>query len=391
MPTMIRGARGTENIESTLKIVDYDDIHMLDDPKQKSNFAKFIMKLNKESVGREKYDWHTDEINPKTDVLNNGGAVASGDTAITVTNGAYFSPYDCIKFESTKEQCLVTAVNGNVLTIVRAQGVTAASTPSDATYITILGNAFAQGSVLVDQTTTKEVDNYNYTRIMRHAYKLTETEMAVGKAGKLIGGDDRARQREKKGIEHLQAWNLTAYFGERYLDSTNQRTFCGGLYSYVDSANIDTTAALTEAAFNTSMEPMLRYGSEEKVLFTSRRISGYINTWAKGNTTVTSQRRVDQTGDQDWGMRITRYLGDHGDVSIVKDNALEGTTYVKYAFLVDPADIAYVYLPGRDTRLLVNLQAPDLDGVVDEWRTEAGFKWGHGKHHGVFTSVTSAA
>lgn len=392
MPTVIRGMRGTENIESTIKIVDWSDITYLEDPKNKSSFIKFLSQLPKAQCKREKFTWHTDELVPWRDQVN--GTSALGDTTVTVDNGGYWAPNDVGKNEDSGEQFLVTAVNGNVLTIVRAQGETAAAELTNNDWLLNLGSAFAQGSVLNDQPTTKEVENYNYTRIMRHSFKLTETEMAIGKAGKLIGGDDRARQREKKAIEHMQAWNLTAYFGERYLDSANQRTFTRGLYLATASGNRSTQATLSEANFNSETEAMVRYGeSEEKLLITGRRISAFINTWAKGNSSVASMRRLnDKTGDVDFGIRIKRYEGDHADFRIIRDNALnDSTTYVKYAFVVDPSDIGFVHLPGRDTRLLVGLQANDMDGIMDEYRTEAGFRWGHPSHHGVFNAVTAAA
>jgi hypothetical protein len=70
------------------------------------------------------------------------------------------------------------------------------------------------------------------------------------------------------------------------------------------------------------------------------------------------------------------------------DHALEGASYYdKYAVLVDVKDIKF--RPMQDTVLLVDRHLPDVDGVIDEYLTEASFEWGNPYKHALWNAVTN--
>ena len=48
--------------------------------------------------------------------------------------------------------------------------------------------------------------------------------------------------------------------------------------------------------------------------------------------------------------------------------------FAGFGLVIDPANIRYAYLEGRDTKLETNIQANDLDGEIDQYLTECSLE-----------------
>ena len=95
----------------------------------------------------------------------------------------------------------------------------------------------------------------------------------------------------------------------------------------------------------------------------------------------------DPAGVIGYGIILNTYYSSHGIVDIVYNRAWnDSAIYGGYAFLIDPAFVEYHYL--RDTRLKQNVQAPDYDGMKDEYLTECGLKLAQEACHAKMTGVT---
>lgn len=380
--TMISGARasqGTNTILAARKVVDMSPvIHQLED--DKNLLSRLVMQMSKKPTHNASFNWLTDELSPKDDAINNAAGEAAAQTTITVDNGGYFRINDLVKVPRTGEVMLVTAISGNDLDVTRSVGATAAADMVDNEPLLILGPAYNEGATLEAARSTTEVNNTNYTQIFRHAWHLTGTEDAMGKAGGLYGGDDETVQRTKKLIEHSRDINLSAYWGEA--SSSSARRTTGGVYEFIPTANRDSVAALTEAEFNDGLRGAFRYGSAKKIMFASRKVAGIVNEFMQ------NVQRV-EPGDSKFGVRMVDYISPHGDLNIVTDHAIEGTEYNKYAFVLDITKCAFRFLKGRDTQLLLDRQGVDEDAKKEEYLTEGGFEWGEGRTHYVFNGVTS--
>jgi hypothetical protein len=374
---MASGARDTTNGLAGRQRIDMGDvIFQLENDKAK--LSTRVAQLDKDSAFAQSVHWMSDELNPKADAVNNGAGYASGATTVTVDNGGYFRARDLVKVPRTGEVMLVTAVSSNDLTVTRSAGGTAAAALVDNDPLIILGPAYAQGATLQAARTTVEVDNVNYMQIWRHPFKVTGTHKAVGSKGGHYVEDDTATQRRKKMLEHARDINLTAYHGEK--DLTSGTGLAGGITERIPSGNIDSTASLTETAFNSALKTMFRYGSGTKTLYCSRQVAGIIDGLLR-------DRLRYQPGDKTGGNNFTSYQSTHGLVKIVADHALEGGSFDKYAVLMDEEGCKYRTL--RDTELLTGRQTPDEDAEVEEYLTEATFVWGNGSTHGLFNSIAS--
>jgi hypothetical protein len=375
---MVSGARDTTNGLAGRQRIDMGDvIFQLENDKAK--LATRLSALEDDnSAFAQTVHWMSDELNPKADAVNNGAGYAAGATTITVDNGGYFRARDLVKVPRTGEVLLVTAVSTNDLTVTRSAGGTAAAAIVDNDPLVILGPAYAQGATLQAARSTVEVDNVNYMQIWRHPFKVTGTHKAVGGKGGHYVEDDTATQRRKKMLEHARDINLTAYHGEK--DLTSGTGLAGGIIERIASGNIDSTAALTETAFNAALKTMFRYGSSTKTLYCSRAVAGIIDGLLR-------DRLRYAVGDKTGGNSFSQYQSTHGLVKIVSDHALEGATYDKYAVLMDEEGCKYRTL--RATELLTGRQTPDEDAEVEEYLTEATFVWGNGSTHGLFNAISS--
>ena len=385
MATVKAGIIKTADVLTARLVADVSDkIHLLED--DKIALTKLLSRLPKSPAQQYAVSWHTDELAPKSDTLNE--ALDDSETTITMSNGTYWRPGDIMKVTTTGETMIVSSVSTNDVTVVaRSNGATAAAQATSGDEVLNLGPAFTQGAGLrtsaSDDTIISKyvqtVEKTNYTQIFRHAVALSRSEMQSKLHGE--GGKDMPYQRRKKMIEHVRDLNLALYHGEKNWDSTNNRGTMGGVIEFIDSANINTTAALTESAFNNGLRTFFRYGNQgTRVALCSRNVAGYISEWASVVQRVSP-------GDNKFGVAITKYTGPHGSIDIVTDHALEGTTYGKYCVVVDPTCIKL--RPMQDTVLLVDRQLPDVDGKVDEYLTETSAEWGNPLFHGYFSSVAS--
>lgn len=389
--TNITGARTTGNIAQARLVVDMADKIAMLDPTE-APFVTLLKKIKKDTrvAYSPKFEWLEDDLLSNTTAVN--GAVADGTTtSLTVDDGSILRPHDIIKLPSTGESLLVTAIAGNTLTVVRGYGSTAAAAIADNAEVFIIGSAMPENSNAREVRSTLEANAYNYTQIFRTPVALSNTE----NASKLYGGKDRAYQRKKAGLEHKRDIARAMYFGERKLDtsgSTPRRTM-GGLIeflsgsSYAQAFTVSTGATpLTWTNFNKLVaKKAFEHGSSEKLLVCGAELSAAIDEWAMDKMRL-KQRDADKT----FGVKISTLKTSFGDLNVLYDPLLTGTVYGGYGMILDMDNIRYAYLDGRDTKLFVDRQANDLDGIMDEYLTECSLEVKLPKTHMLITGCTTA-
>ena len=59
------------------------------------------------------------------------------------------------------------------------------------------------------------------------------------------------------------------------------------------------------------------------------------------------------------------------------------------AYLLDMESFRYRFMEGRDTQLQTNIQAPDVDGEVDQYISEVGLERKQAPRHAMLKGVTA--
>jgi len=311
---------------------------------------------------------------------NSGTYAASGAVTITVTgagsSSAYiFTPGDVIKNVRTGENMLVdTVASTTTITIAsggRAFGSTAAAAGADGDELLIIGNANEENSGARNVNNVRSSRNSNYTQIFRTSIAATGT----AQASKLYGGNELDTQRRIKGIEHARDIERAFFFGQKKYDTSgtqgHARRTTGGVLEFIEQGGAyvqDQDGMLTAPDFNTFLREGFTYNNGgAKTLFAGGKVVQAINEFARGQLNT-------ETGANTYGVKVSTYMSTWGDINIVHHPLFVGE-YAGYGFLLDVENcFRYRYMDGRDSKLRLNIQAPDIDGQVDEYLTECGLE-----------------
>jgi len=382
MTTVITGTRDTRNVTQNQLVIDMsNDIALL--MPNEAPFLSFLKlaKNRNETANNPKFEWMEDGLAPRWDAINKAAGYTSGDTTLTVDNGTYFAANYIVKVPRTGEVMLVTGISTNDLTVTRGYGSTAAAAIVDNDPLLIIGSVNEEGATMPTIKSTNKAALYNYTQIWRTPFGVTNTQ----KATKQYGGSDLSYQQMKGGVEHKIDIERSLIFGERKEDTSGSKPkrATGGLLSFCTKNNYDAGGTLTQTEFDNNIsEVIFKYGSKDKLLLASARLLSVINGWAQGKLLI------DQTAKQ-FGLAIFKYITPFGNYNIVNMlNTLEGSVYGGYGIVLDPQNVKWRPLNGRDTSLKTNIQANDADGRTDEYLTEGGLEVRNAETHAVLTGVT---
>ena len=381
----IAGVRTTTNIQQARRVVDMAKNIALLDPND-SPFVTFL-KLAKQDVRvakAPKIEWLEDDlIGAATQVDNGSGiSISTSSTSIAVDDGSIFSVGDLISIPAYNLIYRITAISTNTLTAIQFGTAVASGTIADNSVVLKMGNAMEENSQVPGIKTTQETACYNYTQIFRTPVSFSNTELAT----ELYGGKDRAYQRRKKALEHKRDIARAMYFGVKKEDTTGAtpRRTMGGLLSFLtESTAFDSsTQPLTYANFNKYVaQPVFSHGSKDKLLIAGPNLMNAINAWSEAKLVT----EVDPAAT--YGIRVKNLITGYGDLKVIYDPLLADGYHAGYGMVLDTDNIRYAYLQGRDTKLNTNIQAPDVDGVIDEYITECSLEVKLPKTHLLITGA----
>ncbi len=383
MVTIRTGMRNTENINQSRRVVDMAEPILLLQP-DAAPLTVLLKKISKSSTYNPKFEWMEDDLITDWDKVNFAAGYNSSATSIVVGNGSLYSTgtgiTTLVKVPRTGEVMRVTGVSTNTLTVVRGIGSTAGAALVHNDDLKLISVSTQEG-VKAPAAITRLVDvPYNYTMILKKAVEGTATKEAM----KVYGGDDRAYQRKKMGIEHLREIENNLWWGERSLvtSGTHPQRTTGGIFEFLKDNITDAGGMLTEVEFEAWCRDLFRWGSTSKFAFCSPLVISVINLWAVGRLQVLPKETT-------YGLAITKYISAHGELNLVKMNSFTGPEYGGYCVGLDMEDkcIEYKYLEGRDTRLKTDVQDEELDGYKDIYITEFGLKFSQPERHHILKNI----
>ncbi len=152
------------------------------------------------------HEWLEDTLLPNADSINQGSFSPNGQdaTSITVVNGSRFLVGDLVRPANAPEVWLVTAVAGNVLTVVRRYGNTPAFTVVNGTKLAILGNAALEGADALAARFTSRTRKQNYTQIFAATVDVTGTMQALRHYGVQDELDYQKQERLRELLRDLE-------------------------------------------------------------------------------------------------------------------------------------------------------------------------------------------
>jgi hypothetical protein len=151
------------------------------------------------------HEWLEDELLPNKDAINDSTYTnPTQDTDFVVDNGSRFRVGDQIQVEASEELMLVTAVNGNTLTVIRGYAGTTPEALADNKVINILGNAALEGGDKPSTRFTNRVRRGNYTQIFTAAVEVSGTDVAASQLGLADEMDYQKQERLRELLRDLE-------------------------------------------------------------------------------------------------------------------------------------------------------------------------------------------
>ena len=152
------------------------------------------------------HEWLEDTLLPNTDSVNQTTFTpnATDATAITVANGSRFRIGDQVRPEGIREVMLVTAIAGNVLTVVRRYGGTTGGALTNGVKLYILGNAAIEGDDRPAVRFTDRTRKRNYTQIFTAGLEVSGSMMAAKAHGVADELDYQKQERLRELLRDLE-------------------------------------------------------------------------------------------------------------------------------------------------------------------------------------------
>ena len=383
MPSMVSGIRGLNQILSGRIVPDMADVINLLEP-SRYPLVTVLNSLKKVKQARNsQIRWMEDELDPRTDLINNAGGYTAAAVSIVVDNGAFFRVNDLIHVPRTSENLRVSGVATNTLTVVRSVGDQSAAAVNDDEPLLILGGAQREGDTSRALISTLEVEHNNFTQIVRTPFGTTNTQAA----SELYDGNDLDYQAAKKLIEHAIDIERILLFGQRSSATVNNQFLrtCGGLLERIQTNRIDIAGILTESQLDAVCRSAFRYGGNMKLGIFSPRVVQAINNFAK-------EKLVTVPEDESYGLALRKYVSPFGDLYLTNHWLLQGNIYSGHGIIVDMDNLILRPLRGMDgtsrfAKRVKNIQAPDEDARRDEYLSEFSFMVQQEKTHSLLTNV----
>mgnify|MGYP000658595872 FL=1 len=383
----IQGLRGTGEFSSDFRPKNYRELYTLLEPQGNAPLNALLAMGSSEATDDPEFKNFRDEL-PDRKMKVNGAVASTSTTTITVdaSDDNKFAINGAIVINSeTGEVMHCTAdTTGTTLTVTRNVGGTAHQIADDAELF-IAGYAASEGGSAPTAISFDAVVANNYCQIFRTAFSVSNTLNSTY----LRTGDKMDEAMTKALKLHMSDIERAMFFGVKHESngSTAQPTrFTGGLINNLtnvvdintDYASYGGSAAgkMTEEGFDSLLiSTIFKYGSSQKIAFVGENVANQLQQIGKDRWQPTA---VDGT----YGVTLTRYSSFAGDLMVHLHPQFRQIPGMKNAMVVvDFPYLSYRYLEGRDTQLLENRQAPDLDATLNEYLTECGLELLQDKTH----------
>lgn len=382
-PTLVTGSRDT-TILSTETRRSRDVTPALSQLEPDAGpLTTILTKLRKRGATDPKIEWFEDQLLPRFDVLATAITDAAA-TSMVVTNYKYFRKGDLVRINKSEIVRVTTTPSTTTVAIKRGVGESAAATAAISSQLHILSNSNPEGGSVRSILSTQRVAVYNYLQIMRDPWGVTNT----AKVTATFAGMDWTEEAQKELIEHKKHIEYAFLLGQRYEDTTgtNPERTTRGIRQFISDNVKAINGALTETLLDDFLRTAFRYGSKTKMLFCSPIVAQAINGFAKPKLRLVPS-------DKSYGITLTQYENAgrvillHEHVLMTNSDLNDFSGIAGEAVLVDVEDVLARYLQGRFTQHNENIQAPDVDGRVDEYLSEVGLELHQQAKHGLLQGV----
>ena len=275
-----------------------------------------------------KMGWLDMRVDASSSALD--GAIDASVTSVTVIDGSKFRPGMTISPATTEEVMVVTAVTGNVLTVVRGFGGTTAAGVIDTTTMTIDSVGREENSQAQNDGIFQPENMENFFQTMDTAVEFSRRALATIQFGNTNDLSFQVAERIRQLTIQMDRALVRGRKATQVI-SGDTVTYTGGIRYYTDQAGAikvdNSAAALTLDAINDlNQEVVSRGGMTNTIavgLTQARKLSALVSA------NYGSQRLAEWTADEGSVMRLPSDMPIVGTVNqIVVDTNLDADELV---------------------------------------------------------------
>jgi len=323
-----------------------------------------LVGMTGEPLTQTKFEWMSDNLNSNRATVKNQALAAATSITLNDGEGAKFRVNALVV--AGEEYLQVTAVNGDVITVVRGfDGTTAADIAAGAE-LRIVGRPQLEGAgVGQDEGHDRYVD-YNFTQIIERYAAVSGTQQAVRTYNVSNELDYQVQLRLKEMSREFNDWLI---YGRRIQGSGSVPRMTGGLLYFADAKSAYKTnangAEVTAKTINDVMEQIYLRGGSVNTILTNTAGARQISKLAD------SAIRVERT-DTTTGHQIRTFVGDiiGGSEAVV---VVDPNFPKNKIALFDRSILSLQPLSGRSVSD-VDASVPGADFVARQIRGEYGVK-----------------
>jgi hypothetical protein len=392
------GIRGTGNWGADERPTNFREGILFRQPNGTAPLTALLAKMKSETVDDPQFSWWEEELRAVRVRVNNAGgygAVAAGTqqtwtiSALDGLDGTDLVPGDLLQVEidftstyAIEVLKVISVASATSVTVQRGYGnpASASGAVPDQTFLTKIGNVFAEGSGSPNISQRNPTKMYNFCQIFKTAYGTTRTNKGV----KARTGNALVNDRKRKMFDHSTAMELAFLFGKRseiMVNGKAERTTGGvmemlSLYSPASFKRY--TVPTTEDSFLNDVYPIWDYQSSagnERIAFCGNLALNSLNRLARSSpsTRITFQGTLKL-----YGMELESWRFPQGTIAI-KTHPLFNlhSRYSSDMLIIDPTVLSYRKF--MDTKHQDGIQANDEDAEKGQWISEVGLELHHGK------------
>lgn len=344
--------------------------------------------------------WEDSHISGRSKVSSVNGN--GNGTSITVVDSNIWVAKTVLMNENTGEYLYVSAVTGNVVTIVRGWAGTTPVTITTDHYFQSIGTAHEQAASRPDPVTQKGESRLNYTQIFWNGWAISGTANAI----EFVTGSQLANNRQTCMTYHAEDIERAMLFGKKMVGISNSKqiTMSDGIVSQIT----DYGGTVEDAAFAAQAGYLALDGEASLTNFMRRifdkNIKGMPNeriAFTGSSTLELIQRmvRIDaqynvSVGATSYGLKVVEIIGFNGTLKLMTHPLfVENPVWSKMLLVLHPGGIAKRILRNTETHEYGTAGKPVLDGkdaIEGDVRIELGFEVKGAQCMGILDSITTA-
>lgn len=312
------------------------------------------------------HQWIEDELSPNTIVAATDVASTTANTNMTVAHGkAGYLQVGMVLIgpaASGSEYMLVTAINGDIVTLGRAFGGTLANSFAAGQTLQVLGDAALEGADVEQNSATNRVRKSNYCQIIKKDIIISGSEQSVRHYGVTSPYDYEKQKKVLEAVRDLEKFALMGILSGNTIGSSTARRTMAGVRSMITTNVVSVGPNITDSWLGTAIQQAWTNGGTNlNLILAGVNYKRIIDTFNATRTRTTND-------DRRFSNVVNIYESTFGNMAIMLSRWLPPSE----ALILDTSRIQVKPLRGRSFQAMeIGRKGDSLQGfVVGEYTVE---------------------